>query len=434
MPKIITKQLSNFEVQGLLEQPGLHSVGGVTGLKLQVAKSLEAKSWILRATVAGKVSDIGLGGYPTISLKAARGLAKEIHVQIQKGINPIEERKHVKEQLILDRISKKTFNECMELCIKSIENEWTNPKTPKQWNSSLNTYACPIIGNLPVSSVTTEHILQILDPIWTVKPETASRVRSRIEKILAYATTRGYRSGDNPARFRGHLDTTLSSVNKLKGNNHHPALDYNEIGSFMKELHHVKGLAAKALELAILTATRSGEARGAKWDEFDLNKKQWTIPAGRMKAKKQHIVPLSNHVMNLLNNLPKKHDSDYLFTGIRGGAMSDMSLSKIVKNMHKRAVKQGNSGFIDKDANNRIVTPHGFRSTFRDWAGEQSSFSREVIEHALAHQLKDKAEAAYQRKTSIPKRIKLMQTWSDYCDKTTITNEAAGSNVIAIKS
>jgi integrase len=423
VPKIASA-LSDLAVRHI-KKPGVHSVGGVTGLKLQVSTS-GSRSWILRATVAGKVCDIGLGSYPTITLKTARELSKDKKLQIQQGIDPIEERRKQKDLLALERASRKTFDECAESCIRSLETKWSNDKSAPQWRNSLKTYASPLIGAMAVSDINTQHVLRILEPIWSTKPETASRVRGRIERVLAFATTRGYRTGDNPARYKGHLDTILPQISKLKGTNHHPALDYNEAGKFLAELRQVNGMAAKALEFAILTSARSGEVRGAKWNEIDLDKKQWIIPAERMKGKKQHIVPLSMQAVQLLKKTPTAPDSDYVFTGVRGGSMSDMSLSKIIKGLHKRAVERGDPGYIDKYSDNRIVTPHGFRSTFRDWAGEQSPFPREVIEHALAHRLKDKSEAAYQRKTSIPKRIKLMQAWADHCD---VSGNRAFNNV-----
>lgn len=411
MPKVIAP-LSDLAVKNL-KKPGIHSVGGVPGLKLQISNSM-ARSWILRATIAGKVCDVGLGSYPTIPLKIAREMAKNTRIQIQQGIDPIAEKQRIKDAAALERASRKTFNECAESCILSMEPKWSNPKSAQQWRNTLATYASPTLGKLPISAIETKHILSVLEPIWFKKPETASRVRGRIEKVLAYATTRGYRKGDNPAKYKGHLDNTLPQISEIKGKNHHPALDYHDIGRFMAELSKSSGASAKALKFSILTASRSGEVRGAKWSEIDLNKKQWTIPAERMKANRQHIVPLSKQVIRLLEELPR--NSDYVFPGARGGSMSDMALSKAVKDLHSKETTQGRPGFIDIHSNNRVVTPHGFRSTFRDWAGEQSPFPREVIEHALAHQLKDKAEAAYQRKTSIPKRIKLMQAWSDYCD------------------
>ena len=385
-------------------------------MKLQVAEN-NARSWILRATVGDTVRDIGLGSYPTISLRAAREMATEMRLEIQQGFDPIEERQRRKDQLAAARASRKTFDECAADYIASIEGKWKNRKTPAQWTSSLNTYASPTIGKLDVSTIDTPHIIKILEPIWTTKTETASRVRGRIESVLAYATTRGFREGDNPARLKGHLDTLLPPPTALKGNKHHPALGYNEIGRFMHDLRNVNSVAARALEFSILTATRSGEVRGAKWDEIDLNAAQWTIPADRMKANKQHVVPLSKQAVGLLKALQGHSKGEYVFPGQRATMLSDMTIAKVVKSLHKKAMDRGDEGYTDRHMDNRVATPHGFRSTFRDWAGEQSSFPREVIEHALAHQLKDRAEAAYQRGTSIPKRIKLMQAWGDYCGK-----------------
>ena len=414
MPKFVAP-LSDLSVRQL-KTPGLHSVGGATGLKLQISKS-GTKSWILRTTIGNKVCDLGLGSYPTITLKAARELTRDNHSLLQQGIDPIAERRTKKDSLALERSNRKTFTECMDSCIKLIEGKWQSPKSIKQWTSSLNTYVLPIIGSLPVADINTGHVLTILEPIWTDKPETASRIRGRIEKILAFATTKGYRQGDNPAKLKGHLDSLLPETDKLKRNNHLPALAYEEIGEFVQELRAVKGVAARALELSILTGTRSGEVRGSTWDEIDLQAKLWTIPAERMKANKQHSIPLSSQAIQLLRDLDRR--STLVFPGLRGKEMSDMSLGKIVKGIHQRSQDKGEPGYTDKYSNNRVVTPHGFRSTFRDWAGEQSSFPREVIEHALAHQLSDKSEAAYQRKTSIPKRIKLMQVWANHCDVTT---------------
>lgn len=426
MPKVVAP-LSEAAVRKL-KVPGLYTVGGVPGLKLQVANE-NARSWILRATVADKVRDIGLGSYPTIPLKAARDMAGEMKLQIQQGLDPLHERQKKKGELAAARASRKTFDECAEDYIKSIEKKWKNRKTPAQWTSSLETYASPTIGKLSVSDIDTAHIIKILEPIWSTKTETASRVRGRIESVLAYATTRGFRNGDNPARLKGHLDTLLPSASALKGNKHHPALAYGDIGRFVVDLRAVGSVAARALEFSILTAARSGEVRGAKWNEIDLNAAQWTIPADRMKATKQHVIPLSKQAVKLLKEMQKESQGGYIFPGQRAATLSDMTIAKVVKSLHSKAVARGENGYVDPHSDNRVVTPHGFRSTFRDWAGEQSPFPREVIEHALAHQLKDKAEAAYQRGSSLPKRIKLMRAWADYCDKVT---QSASGNVVSI--
>ncbi|MFT7243915.1 MAG: integrase [Candidatus Azotimanducaceae bacterium] len=414
MPKVVPI-LSDVAVRNLII-PGTYSVGGVTGLKLQV-RHISSRSWILRATVAGKVRDIGMGSYPTIGLKVARDMSRVLHAQILQGLDPILTRQLEKDATVAARINRKTFDECAAAYISSVEKKWNNAKTPKQWQSTIATYASPVIGHLPVADVTTEHVLQILESIWITKTETASRLRGRLELILAYSTTRKYRSGENPARLKGHLDTLLPQASLVKVVAHHPALDYQDIGRFLSTLRRSKSMSARALEFVILTGTRSGEVRGATWGEIDMGSQLWTIPANRMKSKKAHIVPLSAQAIALLTALPMFVGSTHVFPGTRGGAMSDMTLSKLVKTLHNSAVGRGGAGFSDANLDDRVVTPHGFRSTFRDWAAEQTTFAREVIEHALAHQLKDKAEAAYQRRTSVPKRKVLMQTWADYIDE-----------------
>jgi integrase len=426
MPKI-TAHLSEAAVRRLKDK-GRHPVGGVAGLRLQVTDR-GARSWILRATVSNKVRDIGLGTYPTVPLKAARESAPDIRLQIQRGIDPLTERQRRGDELAATRASRKTFNECTRAYIASVEKQWRNPKSAAQWESSLDSYANPSIGKLAVSDITTAHILDVLSPIWSTKTETASRVRGRIESVLAYATTRGFRKGDNPARWKGHLDTLLPSPASLKSNKHHAALGYTDIGGFMRDLRSAGGIASKALEYSILTAARSGEARGATWVEIDLNAKQWTIPAARMKAKKEHVIPLSGQAVTLLTELQKTSQGDYVFPGQRGSMLSDMTMGKVVKRLHSKAIERGERGYVDAHMDDRVVTPHGFRSTFRDWAAEVSTHPRDVIEHALAHQLKDKAEAAYQRRTSIPKRIILMQEWADYCDVMRATGSGMVTNI-----
>ncbi len=415
MPRV-AKVLTVKEVKKLNER-GKHNVGGVNGLRLQVTKAGN-KSWILRTNVHGKTREIGLGGYSTISLKKARENATILIEQIKSGIDPIEERRKTVLEKRLADASMKTFSECKDAYIALREPQWSNPKSSQQWHNTLNTYAIPILGKLPVSAIETSHIVKVLEPIWTKIPDTATKLRGRIEMILNYATTSGYRSADNPARYKGHLDNILPSPSKLIGNKHHPALDYRDINRFFKHLNQSEAESARALEFQILTACRSGEVRKATWNEIELSHNKWIIPAERMKTKKQHEVPLSSQTIALLKSLPNyTKQTGLIFPGSKGRPMSDVTLSKLVKRLNDKVQKADEAGFIDNNANNRIVTPHGFRSTFREWAGEQSNFPSEVIEHALAHKIKDKAEAAYQRGTLMPKRIKLMQTWSDYCNK-----------------
>jgi integrase len=410
MPKKVI-ELSALAVNHL-KANGLYSVGGVSGLKLQI-KSSGSRSWILRATVAKKIRDIGLGSYPEIGLKSARDSAKIIIAQIVAGIDPIEARKQASIDLAAKRANTKSFDECASEYIARIEGQWKSKKSRAQWLSSLKQYASPKIGSIPVSDITTQDVLQILTPIWGTKTETATRIRARLERILAYAATHGFRHGDNPARLKGHLDTILPPAQKLKKVTHHPALPHNSANRFVSKLRRVTTTSARALEFTILTAARSGDTRGATWNEIDVNDKTWTIPASRMKAGKAHIIPLSSGCISILSNIPKGKKLDLIFRGA-SGALSDMTLGKIIKSMHNKDQQLGVSASFVDPVSNRIATTHGFRSTFRDWAAEETTFPREVIEHCLAHQLKDKTEAAYQRSTTLKKRTKLMQEWCDY--------------------
>ncbi len=274
------------------------------------------------------------------------------------------------------------------------EKELKNIKHIAQWRSSLEQYAFPIIGHLSVNQLNKTHILEVLQPIWLEKNETASRLRGRIETILDYAKAKEFREGDNPAGWKGMLKPLLPEPSKIQKRKHHAALPYAEIADFMKELSKRPGLSARALEFSILTVARSGEVRGATWDEIDFENKIWIVPAERMKARKEHRVPLSTGAIKILQELPRVAGGNLVFPGQQGKQMSDMTLTAVLKRMDR------------KD-----LTQHGYRSTFRDWAGETTSYPREVIEHALAHKLKDQAEAAYQRGDLLQKRRLLMEEW-----------------------
>lgn len=402
-------ELSAIAVKNIKTQ-GLHSVGGVQGLKLQV-KSASSRSWVLRTTIAKKVRDIGLGSYPEISLKSARQLAKDMREQIANGKDPVETRKQASLALIKARNHSKTFDDCATEYIARIESQWTNKKSKSQWQNTIRDYASPYIGKMPISEVTTQDILRILTPIWDSKTETATRIRSRIERVIAYATTHGFRTGDNPAKYKGHLDTILPPPQKLKNLTHHPALPYCQTGQFVRQLRKLETISALALEFTILTAARSGDTRGATWQEINIKSATWTIPACRMKGKKEHIIPLSSRCLKILNQLHSPNGKELVFKG-QAGMLSDMSLGKTIKRLHAKE-SQHSTGFIDPHSN-RIATTHGFRSSFRDWAAEQTTFPREVIEHCLAHKLKDRAEAAYQRSTILNKRTTLMEDWCRY--------------------
>jgi integrase len=393
MPKKAAEQSAKFVRD--INTYGHYAVGGVSGLLLQVSKT-GAKSWILRTMIGSKRRDIGLGGFPDVSLSNAREKARIAKDKIANGIDPIAERKALRAQLRADQASLLTFDEAARKVHKIKANESRNPKHAAQWISTLENYASPVIGKLPVSAVELNHIVSILEPIWLTKTETARRLRQRLEAVLAWSTVSGFRKGDNPARWKENLDHILPKPGKIQKIEHHAALPIDAMPEFMRELRHREGLAAKALELLILTATRSGEVRGAKWDEIDMQSKIWVIPDGRMKAGKEHRIPLSDNAIKLLQALPRLPDNNLVFPAARGGIMSDMTMLAVMKRMKVDAVV------------------HGFRSTFRDWAAERTNYPREVCEHALAHQLKDKAEAAYQRSDMLEKRAMMMQDWANF--------------------
>jgi integrase len=396
MPKK-ARELTALEV-GRLKAPGTHAVGGVAGLILQITPS-GARSWILRVLVGCKRREMGLGAFPDVTLAQAREKARETRAAIEDGRDPVAERAAARSALIAARGVETTFDEAARKFIESKSSEWSNPKHAAQWSATLNTYASPVIGSLQVRDVTLGHITKILEPIWATKTETASRVRGRIECVLDWATVHGYRDGENPARWKGHLDKILPKPSKVSKVEHHAALPHGEVAAFIAELHKRGGMAARALEVLILTACRSGEVRGARWAEIDLDNKLWVIPEARMKAGKEHRIPLSDRVVEIIKALPRLVDNDLVFPAPRKGVLSDMTLGAVLKRM----------GRPD-------LTAHGFRSTFRDWAGETTAYPREVIEHALAHQLKDKAEAAYARGTLLERRRSLMDDWAKHCE------------------
>jgi integrase len=397
------EEMSPVEVRRLNE-PGLHFVGGVAGLALQVlparqgadGKETQARTWVLRATIGGKRRDMGLGGFPDVGVGAARDAARVARGKIREGIDPIAEARAAKSALLAQRAATITFKEAATKYMAAHDAGWKNPKHRAQWASTLETYAYPKIGSLSVGDIELPHILEVLEPIWKEKTETASRVRGRIEVVLSWATTRGYRQGLNPARWRGNLDNQLGRPSKLKAVKPRQALPVMEVGGFMKTLRAANGMGARALEFAILTATRSGETRGATWAEIDLVEGVWTIPASRMKAKKEHRVPLSPAAKALLQALPRMVGTDLVFTAGRRDMLSDMTLSAVLKRMGVNAV------------------PHGFRSTFRDWAAERTGYPREVCEMALAHTVQNETEAAYFRTDLFEKRKRLMKDWATF--------------------
>lgn len=388
------KELSALTV-ARLKAPGRHAVGGVDGLYLRNIGN--SRAWVLRIKIDQRRSDIGLGPYPEVSLADARDAARTERRKVREGVDPVQQRIAARSAQRAQKAGVRTFQDCATDYIEAHKAGWKSDKHAKQWTATLKAYAFPAFGLLSIADVDTAVVQEVLQPIWAIKPETASRLRGRIESVLDWAKVQSYRTGENPARWRGHLDHLFPARVKVKPVQHHPALPYDRLPVFLRDLRKRDGMAARALEFLVLTAARSGEVRGMVWGELDFDAKVWTIPANRMKAGKEHRVPLATAAVAILEALPHIEGTDFVFVAPRGGPLSDMTLSAVLRRM--------------KLTN---VTVHGFRSTFRDWAGETSTYPREVIEHALAHQLKDKAEAAYQRGDLLTKRATLMAEWGSF--------------------
>lgn len=377
-----------------LKKRGRYGDGG--GLWLQVSPG-GTKSWLFRYMQNGRARQMGLGPVDVVGLADARHRAWLCRRRLLDGIDPIEARRADGMQARLEAARGKTFKECAEAYITSHAPSWRNEKHRAQWRSTLKTYVYPVFGDLSVASVDTGLVLKVLEPMWLTTPETGTRVRGRIESILDWATARAYRTGENAARWRGHLDKVLPARAKVSRVKHHPALPYGEIPVFMARLRAQEGVSARALEFTILTATRTSETIRARWDEIGLDSKMWTIPGERMKAGKGHRVPLSERAMTILKGLPR--EGGYVFPGGRAKTpLSSMALLMTLRRM----------GRDD-------ITTHGFRSTFRDWAAETTAYPRDVAEMALAHAIADKVEAAYRRGDLFAKRRELMDAWATYC-------------------
>jgi len=375
---------------------GYYGDGG--GLFLQVGVS-GSKSWVFRFKEAGKLHEMGLGATHTIGLAEARERARECRRLRLDGIDPIEARKVARAQARLAAAKAVTFKNCAERYIASHQAGWRSLAHAAQWPSTLGRYVYPVFGSLPVQAIDVGLVLKALEPIWTAKPETAGRVRGRIESVLDWATSRGYRQGDNPARWRGHLENLLPTKSKVRRVKHHAALPYAEIGEFIAQLKQQEGVAAQALEFTILTAGRTGEVIGSRWSALSLAERLWTIPAERMKAGKEHRVPLSDAARAILEQMQAIRQDDFVFPGGKTKRpISNMAMAMTLRRM----------GRDD-------LTVHGFRSTFRDWAAERTDFPSEVAEMALAHAVGDKVEAAYRRGDLFQKRRQLMDAWSEFC-------------------
>lgn len=377
------------------KKPGRHSDGG--GLYLNVGPTGK-KSWLFMwVPKGGKRREMGLGAYPTVKLANARNRAVECRTVVSEGRDPIVEKA---------KQAKPTFGECVDLFISSIESEWRNEKHQAQWKMTLSDAYCASIRLKQVSAITTEDVLSVLKPVWLEKNETASRLRGRIERVLEFAKVKGWRSGENPAAWRGNLRSLLPKRQKLQ-RGHQPAMPYRDIPAFVEKLRASEALAARALEFVILTVGRSGEVLGVKWPEINFDVKLWTVPRERMKAGVAHTVPLSGPAVKLLKSLHEHRTSEYVFARTEEKPLSDMAMLMLLRRMK----------LTD-------ITVHGFRSSFRDWCGDATAFPREVAEAALAHKVGDETERAYRRSDALEKRRKLMQAWADYIDSKPANNVA----------
>ncbi len=405
------REINKLTVSGIKAKTkaGLYADG--LGLYLQVAPG-GSKSWLFRFMRDGRARKMGLGSVHTVPLKEARERATECRKLLLDDIDPIEARKAQRTANRLAEAKAMTFKECADGYIASHRSKWSNLKHARQWTSTLEKYVYDKIGQLPVNEVDVTMVVEVLNQIWTSKPETASRVRGRIERVLDWATVSGYRTGDNPARWKGHLDNVLPARNDVRAVKHHPAMPYSDVSAFVQALREMEGVSPRALEFAILTAARTGEVVGARWSEIDISSGIWIIPAERMKSKREHRVPLSKRAIDILQSLPHDKKSDFVFIGDKAGAtLSNMALLMTLRRM----------GRDD-------VTVHGFRSTFKDWATERTTYPNEMTEMALAHVVSDKTEAAYRRGQMVEKRHQLMEDWARHCDP-----ESDRGNVVSIK-
>jgi integrase len=415
MPRI-AQELGPLDVKRLTHTGGktndMVAVGGVPGLYLQVTRK-GGKTWVLRATVGAMRRDIGLGGFPAVTLSQAREKARDARDKIERGIDPVAERKAVKAALVLAQSRGLSFADAVDKCLAAKLDAFRNPKHRQQWRNTLDGYATPELGKMMVQDIATQDVLRVLQPLWTDKTETASRLRGRIEAVLSWATVAGHRTGDNPARWTGNLKELLPAASKVAKEGNHPALGIDDAARWYAALQGRDGTGARALQLLVLTATRSQEVRGAAWDEFDLDKGLWVIAAQRMKMDREHRVPLSAAAVALLQSLPRHDSNPLVFPSARGGQISDMTLSATMKRMHEAEVAADRAGFVDR-VSKRPAVPHGLRSTFRDWVAERTQYPGDMAEVALAHRISNAVEASYRRGDMIEKRRAMMATWAGF--------------------
>ena len=385
-------------------------LGDGKGLYLRVGDS-GSKSWVLRYMLDGRAREMGIGSYYDLSLADARERARGFRKMVKDGVDPIDDRRVRRALLRAERAKVMTFRQCAEAYIVTHQASWRSQKHTAEWTRTLEVYVYPVFGATPAQVIDVGLVMKVLDGIWLAKPETAGRIRGRIEAILDWATARGYREGDNPARWRGHLENLLPRKSKLRPVQHHAALPYAELGAFMADLRQQNGIGARALEFAILTAARTAEVIGARWDEINFGEKLWTVPAARMKAGREHRAPLSHATIEILEKMQAIRTDEFVFPGSRSGhPISNMAMTMVLRRMGRGD-----------------LTVHGFRSSFRDWTADQTNFPREVAEMALAHAVSDKVEAAYRRGELLRKRRQLMEAWARY----TVTSAASAELIVS---
>lgn len=391
------------------KRPTVYCVGGITGLNIQVQPSGN-KSWLMRIRIGEKRREIGLGAYPDTGLAAAREKARELRDKVANGDDPVAEKRAAKAAVVVEQAQSITFNEAAKRFLLWKSAEFSNAKHAEQWRATLATYASPVLGNMQVRDIGVRDVQRALEPIWLTKTETASRLRGRIEAVLAWATVGGFRSGDNPARWAGNLDAVMPKPGKIARGDNQPAVTLDDMPAWFAALQKREGLAARALEFLTLCASRSGEVRGMLWDEVDLTAGLWTIPAARMKAGREHRVPLSDAALKLLNGLERRDDSPYVFPAVRGGMLSDMTLSAVMRRMNDAEPGR----WLDR-VSKRPAVPHGLRSTFRDWVAERTNYPGDMAEIALAHSVGSAVELAYRRGDQLEKRREMMANWQHFC-------------------
>jgi integrase len=408
--------LTAKRIEKLKNQPGRHFDSDGLYLKIQPLNAKQPRAnrgcWILRYEMGGRERYCGLGRLADFKLDEARELARKARQLIKDGVDPISQKEADKAQRALEEAKAITFEFATQQYLKQHLDKWKNAKTARNFESTMAAYVFPVIGRLSVAAIDTGLVLKVLEPIWKEMTVTADRLRGRIEAVLDWSTVRGYRTGDNPARWRGHLSEVLPARNRIAKTKHLPALPYNDMAGFWKELSGREGTAARAFQFLLLTAARTGEVIGATKDEIDFHNKVWTVPASRMKSGTEHKVPLSDRAMEILKSLPVEN-SPYLFVGPNGGSLSPVAILKVLKGMGRND-----------------ISVHGFRSSFRDWAAERTSYPNHVVEMALAHSIGNAVEKAYRRGDLLEKRRKLLADWERFC----LTPAATGATVVALRA